>query len=264
MPLAHAILKHETADLNEIVERYIAEIHATLQDNLLGIYLRGSLASGDFIPASSDIDLLAATVKRVGPVEFTDLLEMHARIAALPNAYANRVEIAYIEREALKQYKPGQTFPTLGQGEELTWSEHPANWLLERWMVREQGIPLYGPDPRTLIDPISTAEIRQAIRSLLGYWETWAQEPDDPDWLLVKGHQAYVIETMCRALYALENGELAGKAQAAAWASAALPEPWRTLVAASQTWRTSKQIDEDNAKVMLAFVHWTAEQTIAG
>jgi hypothetical protein len=130
--------------------------------------------------------------------------------------------------------------------------------------VREHGITLYGPEPQTLIDPISTIKIKQAIRGLLGYWVAWAQEPDDPDWLLVKGHQAYVIETMCRALYALDSGELAGKAKAAAWASAALPEPWRALVTESQTWRTSKVIDADNAKVMLAFVHWAAVQANAG
>jgi len=104
--------------------------------------------------------------------------------------------------------------------------------------VRECGVTLLGPNPKTLIDPISSRELLQAVRSRLSDWADWAQQPDDPDWLLPRSHKAYVVETMCRALYTLEHGELSSKSQAVEWAVEALPEPWRSTVERSQKWRT--------------------------
>src|SRR5206468_610264 len=115
-----------------------------LGNNLVGVYLRGSLALGDFIPATSDIDVLAVTERPVNAAEFAALAALHAHLAALPNPYANRMEMAYIDRVALKRFAPGLHHPTLGQGEMLAWSEHRDNWIVERWTVRECGVVLLG------------------------------------------------------------------------------------------------------------------------
>ncbi len=121
-------LPQEITDLLNIL---LIGIHERLGENLVGIYLRGSLALGDFIPDTSDIDLLAVTQQPVSPEQFTALAEMHAQFAILPDPYANRLEIAYVDRSTLWRFIPGQRHPTLGQGETLAWSEHRDNWILE-------------------------------------------------------------------------------------------------------------------------------------
>ena len=88
------------------------------------------------------------------------------------------------------------------------------NWLLERKMVREQGVVLMGPEPGSLIDPISVEEVREAVRERLRHWAEWVEGEEAEEWLPPLSHKAYVVETMCRALYALETGELTGKPQA--------------------------------------------------
>lgn len=249
---------HTSGIVDQLLTSLRAAIHAALPANLAGFYLRGSLASGDFRAESSDIDLLAVTERRVNETEFARLLELHTEFARRDHPFARRIEIAYIDRTALRRYQPGQRFPTLGQGETLTWSEHQSNWLLERWMVRVYGIALFGPLPVTLIDPIDPAQIRAAVAARLQDWAAWASDIDDPEWQLPRRHKAYIVETMSRALYTLATGEIASKAHSVAWACHTLPAPWRALVEQSQSWRTDDSQDETLIQPVRAFVLWAA------
>lgn len=245
--------------VDEILDALLLEVQQVLSGNLVGVYLRGSLATAD-LTETSDLDVLAVTERPVSDVEFAGLAALHAQLATLPNVYAERLEIAYIDRAALWRFEPGQRHPTLGQGETLAWSEHGSNWILERWTVREHGVALVGPDPRTLIAPVSSAELRAAVRARLYDWEAWANQPDDPDWSLPREHKAYVVATMCRALYTLARGELSSKGRAVAWALETLPEPWRSTVTRSQGWRGDKTVDLDIVPEVMRFVHWVASQ----
>jgi hypothetical protein len=203
-------------------------------------------------------NLVAVTERPVNDSKFSALVTLHAQLAALPNPYADRLEMAYIDRAALRRFEPGQRHPTLGQGETLAWSEHCNNWVLERWTLREHGVALLGPDPQSLIDPISSEDLRAAVRARLRDWGDWANRPDDPDWLLPRRHKAYVVETMCRALYTLACGELSSKERAVAWAIETLPRPWRLTVERSRAWRTDDTIDPAIAPEVRRFVLWAA------
>jgi predicted nucleotidyltransferase len=251
-------------DVAGMLEALLASLQAELGATLVGVYLRGSLALGDFIPTTSDIDVLVIVEEPVTEAAFTKLVALHTDLAALPNPYANRLEIAYLDRVALRRFVPGQVHPTLGQGETLTWSEHRDNWILERWTVREHGVALLGPAPQTLIDPIPAEEIRRAVRVRLRDWAAWANQPDDPDWRLPRSHKAYVVETMCRALYTLACGALCTKPQAVAWALATLSEPWRSTVERAQAWRTDPTLDPALVPEVRRFVQWATADDIDG
>lgn len=246
-------------DVTEILSALLTGARQVLKRNLAGVYLRGSLAHGGFRADTSDVDILAVTETPVGDAEFDALAALHAQLASLPNPYGNRIEIAYIDRAALRRFRPGLLHPTRGQGAALERSEHHANWILERWTVREHGVALLGPNPQTLIDHISSVEIREAVRARLGDWAEWAQKPEDPEWLAPRrGAAAYVVETMCRALHTLSCGELTSKAVAVAWATDALPEPWRSTVERSQAWRTDNTNDPTIVPQVMRFVLWAA------
>ena len=247
-------------DVAQILEALLAGVRQELGEQLVGLYLRGSLALGDFDPATSDVDVLAATKLPVTQDQFAGLAALHAQLAASANTYANRMEMAYIDRAALRRFEGGRRHPTLSQGETLVWDEHRDHWILERWVVREHGIALLGPDPHSLIDPISSDELRAAVRARLRDWADWADQPDDPDWLLPRSHHAYVVETMCRALATLARGELLTKPGAVAWALGSLSEPWRATVARSQAWRADSTSDPAIIPEVMRFVHWAAAE----
>lgn len=248
-----------SADVTEILNALLSGIRERLGNNLVGIYLRGSLATGDFIPETSDIDVLAVTDTPVDDAEFAALAALHENLSLLPNRYADQVEIAYIDRTSLRRFQAGVRHATKGRGEKLCWSEHHTNWILERWTLRECGVTLLGPNPQSLIEPVSSTEIRQAVRARLKDWAEWAQNVDEPEWLAPhRGAAAYVVETMCRALYTLAREELSSKREAVHWAIKTLPEPWRTTVERSQEWRTDNTNDASIVPEVLQFVLWAA------
>ncbi|EFH82516.1 aminoglycoside adenylyltransferase domain-containing protein [Ktedonobacter racemifer] len=248
------------ATVPTLLDALLLSIQQMLGQNLVGLYLRGSLAMGDFDPLASDVDFFAVTEHLLTEAEFTDLTTMHDTLARLPNPYAVHLEGAYIPRVSVRRFTLGERLPTLYRQERLRWFEHDYNWVLERRVVREHGLTLYGPAPTTLIDPVSTNELREAVRSRMPEWLRWANQADDPDWQLHLGQKAYVIQTMCRALCTLATGTLPSKPQAVAWALATLPEPWRSTVVRSQAWHGKQTFDVSLNPEIQRFIRMAASQ----
>jgi len=250
------------AEVAPLVEALLDGVSEGLGGNLLGFYLRGSLAMGGFDPETSDVDILVVTERPVSEAEFGVLDRLHTRVGARENEYRRHYEVSYVDRASLKRFAPGERrHPTVGSDWAFGWAQHRDNFVLERWMVREHGIGLVGPDPKTLIDPISADELRAAIvGELRRRMDSWAASDKPPDWLGARYYQAFEIETLCRALYTLEIGELPTKRQAVEWALKTLPEPWRALVEWSQAHRADKTADPSRILEVMRFARWAAAE----
>jgi hypothetical protein len=252
-------------EVSTLIEDLLAGVRGALGDNLLGFYLRGSLALGDFDPETSDVDILVVTERPMSEAEFEGLAALHARVPAAGNEYRRHHEVSYVDRVSLKRFQTGERHhPTVGSDWAFQRAEHRDNFILERWMVREHGIPLVGPDPKGLIDPISPDDLRSAVvGEFRSRMEHWVGGDKPPKWLGPRYYQAFEIETICRALYTLEFGELPTKPQAVAWALGALPEEWRSLVEWSQEHRADKTEDPSMIGEIMRFVRWAASHSDA-
>ena len=229
----------------ELLSVVLAGQRAVLGANLLGLYLRGSLALGDFDPDTSDVDALCVTETPLSAAEIERLAALHLRLAALPNRYARELEVAYLPRSAARRWTPGERHPTLYRGSGVLEEQpHGENWVLERWAVLSGESTLSGPPPATLFEPVSAEQIRRAVRQRLHDWHAFALTPDDPGWSS-RGHAAYAVETTCRMLHTLQTGELGSKPAAVRWALLNLPDPWRRLVERSQAWKNDKAVDHE-------------------
>lgn len=241
--------------VREIVEVAVAGVRETLEGDLYGIYLRGSLVLGDFNPETSDVDLLIVVGRDLGAADFERLDAMHRRIQRLPNRYANEVELAYVPLADINGFRPGKRYISLERGEGLRWKVLRHNWAVEFWGVREQGIALFGPEPRRFIEPISVEHVVEAIRLELSAWQEWADSPEDPGWHATRGTLRFAVETMCRVMYSLERHELCSKPVAVRWALRQLEEPWKALVQESQGWG-SQPSEPDAAGRTQDFIRW--------
>ncbi len=250
------------AEVARLIEELLSGVRDALGDNLIGFYLRGSLALGDFKPETSDVDILVVTERPVSEPEFEALASLHDRLPARDNQFGRHYEVSYVDRPSLKRFRPGERrHPTVGSDWPFVRAEHRDNFILERWVVRERGISLVGPDPKTLIDPISSDHLRAAVvGELRARMEHWAGGDEPPTWMDTRYYQAFEIETICRALYTLELGELSTKPQAVSWALKALPEPWQKLVEWSQAHRADKRADKKKIPEIMRFVRWAASQ----
>jgi hypothetical protein len=250
---------------SRLIDALLAGLREALPDNLQGAYLCGSLALGDFDPEKSDIDLLAVTERPVSDAGMRRLAAFHASI---PPSFENPrrdYEIYYIDRATLRRFGPGQRHVKVGPDDPLGWTEHRPGWVIERWVVREHGVTLTGPDPRTLIDPIGPDEMRWAaaeeLRWRLVRWRGGAWPMSE---MTYRGTQAFEVQTVCRAVFTTETGEAASKQVAMRWALEALPVRWHGLIEWSL--RHAKERRQDPAAVpeVLEFLAWAVDERLAG
>jgi hypothetical protein len=228
-------------DINTVLNRLLSGLQSTLGDHFLGLYLHGSLASGDFDPASSDIDFVVVTTGKL-PEELIPALEaLHMRLLDSGLPWAAKLEGTYFPQQALRHYTPSAAlYPSVNEMR-FYMGSHGSDWVIQSHIVREHGIVLAGPAARDLIDPVAPDQLRRATRSLLREW--WAPMLRDTARLRSDEYQAYAILTMCRALYTLETGAVASKPAAARWAQAALGERWAGPIERALAWRPGMPLD---------------------
>ena len=227
-------------DVNVALRHLLMSIRAILGEHFLGMYLDGSLALGDFDPRSSDIDYLVVTNCALSDEAFSALREMHARFNAGGSPWATEVEALYVPREALRRADPAYALlPHIQRGpaETLVLDDLGGGWVLHLHVLREHGVALVGPDPRSLIDPVHPDELRWASADLMETW--WGPMTDDvePKFESHVGYRVYTAITMCRILYTLQFGTVVSKPVAARWALEALDPAWKDVIRFALAWR---------------------------
>lgn len=91
--------------INALLHDLLAEIRGVLGERLVGLYLYGSLISGDYLEGVSDVDLLAATAGNIDGADLAALIQMHARFVDDRPAWDDRIEVAYLSVAALQTFK---------------------------------------------------------------------------------------------------------------------------------------------------------------
>jgi hypothetical protein len=242
-------------EVDRAVERLLEGVGEALGGDLVGLYLHGSLALGDFYPPASDVDFHVATAGPPGDPALARLGALHAAFKA-EGGWVARLEGVYLPLAALRRHDPaGGPLPTVG----VDWDFGPGppgpTWVLDRWVTRERGLVVAGPDPRELIDPIGPDELRAAVlASLLGDWAGRAGDGADLSWLRPRNYQAFAVLTMCRDLYVLERGVVVPKPVAAAWAARRLGPPWPEEAARALSWRADERPDDRHLPETVALV----------
>ena len=242
-------------DVNAVLHELLSSVQAILGEYFVGLYLYGSLSSGDFNPGASDIDFIVVTTDDL-PEEMIRLLsEMHVHLAADRHLkWATKLEGAYISRQAVRRYDATHPpYPFLNE-DQFHLTQLGTDWIIQRHIIREQGVVIAGPEPKTLIDPVSAQDIRDAVLGIIRDW--WQPMLDAPDFLQAGGgHQVFAILTMCRVLYTLHHGDVASKPVSARWALKKVDPRWVSLIEEALAWQNGMKFDKLNETV--EFIRYT-------
>ncbi|HZC15173.1 MAG TPA: aminoglycoside adenylyltransferase domain-containing protein [Caulobacteraceae bacterium] len=253
------------ADLNAVLAQLVERVRVLLADNLVGLYLQGSFALGDF-DERSDLDFVVVVHEDIPPEQLPALQAMHDGVHALPSPWARKLEGSYAPKAILRRLSitprdpPGEPRPGdwadpgtsglaprvypflfLGNGERiLVRSEHD-NTEVVRWILREKGVVLSGPSPRGLIDPVTPEALREDARELLGKLEPMAADGTmvEPRWV-----QCFMALVFARMIYAVTTGRVASKKAAVAFARGTLEPRFAELVERAFTEREGRPADE--------------------
>jgi len=214
------------ADLNEILEALAARLRATLGGNLAGAYLQGSIVTGDF-DARSDVDFVVIVEDQIAGDAAAALNRLHDELFALPSPWAQRLEGSYIPRRAFLEPPRRRQFLYLDNGSRvLVRSDHDDS-LVVFWVLREHGVALAGPSPKTFVPTVSWPALCEEVRMTM---RVWGNELLTPGRLASRWSQAFAVLSYCRMLHTLATGRIASKRVAAEWAEGALRERWRSLI----------------------------------
>ena len=174
---------------------------------LRGLYLYGSLTTGDFSPARSDIDLLAVT--RPGPegAVLDRLTALHRDLASRGGAFA-RLNCLYVPDGTLAD---SEMLHTYWFGDLFTQWQVKVMTMAELWHA---GQPIYGPWPPPGLPDVSISDVQAATRGeLADYWPRRIRRPRI--WLQDRWVDFGLI-TLARSAMVLRDGELVTKSQAIA------------------------------------------------
>ncbi len=249
-------------DINRLLESFLSHIQQIFQEKLVGLYLYGSLTTGDFDPDSSDIDLLAVTSSQITAPEFDALRAMHRDFARDNPEWEDRIDAVYLTVAALRTFRSEKNPIVISPGEPFHVREGEAlrDWLQNWYIVRENGLALFGPPPKAVIPPITQDEFVEAVRRYAAEVSGWIGHERN------RKSQAYAILTLCRALHVHRTGKTASKRQAAIWAQQELPE-WSRLIQSALAWRQAwrdEHVDHAATRAeTMQFVKFVSDQILA-
>lgn len=260
------IMKEPTVPLPE-VNRVIADLSATmravLHQQFVGLYLCGSLALGDFDSATSDIDLIVITADTLTASRVSGLERLHARFSESGSPWGSRLEVMYIPIQALHIDVPAAAlFPQIEKDRAFGLYPVGSGWVIQLYTLREHSLVMAGPDPTSLIAPISPDDVR---RTSAAHAVTWADQAGSDSawltWIRNRGHHTFVVLTLCRMLYSLHTGTVVSKPAAARWASETIGARWAVLIRGAVTGRRGNGVVSDReVEETIALIDYVAQQ----
>ena len=217
-------------EVNAILREFSARLSAILGNEIVGIYLHGSLAIGDFDETHSDVDFIVVINDELTAAQVAEVEKMHAGILALPSRFAKRLEGSYFPKALLNKTETvgakALWFPNRGTGT-MSQALHDNSWMV-LWELHNCGIVVGGPDSKSLFGPVPAATLRRAALSEMEAWRNTLVS--NPGSISCIWNQSFVVLTYCRMLNTLESGAIHSKLASVRWSESALPERWHALI----------------------------------
>jgi hypothetical protein len=228
------------------VEALARDLQEVVGDDLVGVYLHGSLALGCFNPALSDVDLLVLTKRALTPEQRQALGPVLSR--------SGRIEISFLAAPSLRPWRhpapydlhfAGSDGKTLGPGEDHDLAAHVS-------VARHGGVALFGPQPADVFPEVPWEDYEDSLRRDLAWSRDHATE-------------LYGVLSPARIWATLSTREIQSKESGAAWALERSPAEFQPLLArALETYRTGDQQLVFEREEVLRFADFVADELRSG
>jgi predicted nucleotidyltransferase len=140
------------------------------REDVVGVYVYGSLVADDYSPAASDIDVVVLVRREPDTVMIRELTELHDALAKTGGP-AGQLHCLYVAADAASD---PERLCTYWFGDRITqWQMK----LLTQAELASAGVALYGPWPPPGIEPVPVAAIQAAVHEeITGYWHQVARK----------------------------------------------------------------------------------------
>jgi hypothetical protein len=239
-------------EINEIIGEFKKGIIRSLKQNLVGLYLTGSLSYDDFVPGRSDLDFQVIVKLPLSPTEIIEVEKFHRYIEDINPTWSKRIECSYTPQSMLSHIlPPTDPRPWWGAGIMYPKAPYGNEWIINQYQLYNHAITLTGPDYKSLTKPIDILDVQKAcVRDLFQEWEPKIQHLDNLD----SHNRSYIILNLCRIVYTVSKAEVASKKVSATWVKSAFPR-WKDLVETAERWVYGTEMSHhEETKEFIRFV----------
>ena len=225
-------------ELDGVLHGHAERLRDALGDSLIGMYLLGSLAIGDF-DGTSDIDFVVVTADEMSESQVEQVQSVHDQTYGQDTRWVKHLEYSFFPLNILRH--PSSPFSNDGRVQDkdrdLWYFEHGSpriersdhdNSLVTRWTLREKGVTVVGPEPFSLLGPVSPNALRAEIQDSLVGWGDELLEDAEP--YRNRFFQVFIVLHYCRMLQDLNEGRITSKREGAEWAKSNLDPKWTSLI----------------------------------
>ncbi|MFB9753188.1 aminoglycoside adenylyltransferase domain-containing protein [Paenibacillus hodogayensis] len=204
------------------------------------VYIYGSVALGDFIEGSSDIDFI--TILREPP-SMSDIETISAAHQAVEREFPHAdIMGAYLSIQDVGKAQSEQNFfltyfnkqvHSNGYGADL----NPITW----WILKNHGMKVYGAEQSFSYEVKTEDLLQYVIENLNTYWVSWIRRLEEQSTLLGTADPESVAKRldtavewctlgMLRQLYTLKEHDIRSKVQAGYYGMTTIPQQWHGLI----------------------------------
>lgn len=248
------------------VEGLVRAVREILAQNLVGIYLHGSLAMGCFNPERSDLDLLVLT--REGMT-----VQVKRRVAELLLQHSDAprpIEISFLRQADLDPWEyptpfdlhysedwRQQTREQLESGAWQTWNDRrpkDPDLAAHVTITRARGICLAGRPIKRVFPPVPHEHYAGSILSDV---QDAINEGRDG----IAGAPVYYVLNLCRVYAYLREGRICSKEEGGTWGARVLPDELRAVVRqALAAYRGAASDGSFDASMLEAFAGYLVQE----
>jgi hypothetical protein len=248
-------------DVNQVLELLATGLKELLGNQLVGLYLTGSLTYGDFDKGSSDIDFLAVLNKPLNDQQLETIKTLHQKIGEAVPFWAKRLEGSYVTTEMIKTKDAQKKQRPYVNGGKVNLYKYGSEWTINLYALQETGVAIVGVEPSIMFPKVTIKDVREASKQDL--LKDWQPKLDDPNAFNPKDYdgnhlKAYAVLTMCRILHRAKNDGIASKRVASNWVKETYKE-WTDLVVQAERWQHGKRMSSDNE--VKDFIRFTIKVT---
>ncbi len=255
--------RYDAGPYQPLIDGFVRLCRETAGEELVGVYLHGSLAMGCFQPETSDIDLIVVT-QGEWPDE-QKLFFMDQVVLLNQKAPAKGLELSVVKKENCLSFQYPTPFELHFSPAHLKWYERdPQDYVAKMkgvdydlaahfTILKRFGLALYGEPVEEVFGPVPKEAYRDSIlRDVAEAGEEIRQQP------------VYVILNLCRVLAFCRDGVCLSKRDGGLWGLEHVDDRFRPLIrealkcySLGQEMRVQK---ENEGKLAVRFAETMLEQ----
>jgi predicted nucleotidyltransferase len=210
--------------VKDLLEETLLRLHSILRDNLIGIYLYGSLAMGCFNPESSDVDTILVVKKRSSQEQRKEIIEYLKGVCSKDR----RIELNIVCEDVVRNPR----YPLLVDLHFEYWggifeNERDKEILSNLYTTRERGFCVWGVPISEIFSRIPARyHLKSVTEDIIHTRKHLRDKPDSIGYNVT----VYWVLSSCRILAFIREGKVLSKLEGGQWGVINLPRGYHSLI----------------------------------